>query len=274
MSPQKRNVEVLIERWFLDRIWLIGGTKDSAEIAKKIVNLQIPTIVSVTTISAKNLYPENFSVRIGCLSLKQMEKFCLQENIVAIVDASHPFATGVSQNAIATAKLRKIPYLRYERNPCQFSDNSHNITLDSFETLLNGDYLQGHRVLLTVGCKILPQFKTWHDHATLFTRILPQVNSLQIALDSGFNCDRIIAMRPPINAELETALWQQWQISLVVTKASGTAGGENIKHQVANTLGVPLITIARPKIFYPEQTSCIKKVMAFCRQYNSHKLTK
>lgn len=255
----------------MKKIWLIGGTRDSADLASAIANRQIPSIVTVTTISAKSLYSNNFPVRIGSLSLKQMEQFCLQEDIVAIVDASHPFATEVSQNAIATAKLRKIPYLRYERNLSQLS-NRH-LTLASFETLLNGDYLQGHRVLLTVGCKVLPQFKAWHDRATLFARVLPQVNSLQIALDAGFTSDRLIALRPPISAELERVLWQQWQISLVVTKASGKVGGEEIKHKVANSLGVSLITIARPKIFYPEQTSCINKVVAFCYQYNPNKLT-
>ena len=262
----------------MNKIWLIGGTRDSAEITMAIADRQIPSIVTVTTISAKSLYPDNFPVRIGSLCLKQMEQFCLQENIVAIVDASHPFATGVSHNAIAIAKLRNIPYLRYERNPYQLSVNSEQlsveqVTLDSFETLLNGDYLQGHRVLLTVGCKILPRFKAWHDRATLFARVLPKVNSLQIALDAGFTSDRIIALRPPISAELEIALWQQWRISLVVTKASGKAGGEEIKHQVANSLGISLITIARPKIFYPEQTSCINKIVTFCYQYYSNKLT-
>lgn len=254
------------------KIWLIGGTKDSADLAQAIANAQISSIVTVTTNSAKNLYPSNFPVRIGCFSIEQMEQFCRQEKITAIVDASHPFATEVSQNAIATAKIKNIPYLRYERNLCQLSSNNQYLTLDSFETLLKGDYLQGHRVLLTVGCKILPQFKTWQNRSTLFARVLPQVNSLQIALDSGFTSDRIMAIRLPISAEFETVLWRQWQISLVVTKASGKPGGEEIKRQVAHTLGIPLIAIARPKIFYPQQTYCINKVMAFCRQYNSNKL--
>ena len=255
----------------MNKIWLIGGTKDSAEIAKAIADAQISSIVTVTTTSAKNLYPSKLPVRIGCFSRKQMEQFCLQEQIIAIVDASHPFATEVSQNAIAISQLHNIPYLRYEREDFQLSVN--NLILDSFETLLNGDYLEGHRVLLTVGCKILPQFKCWHDRATLFARVLPKVDSLQIALDSGFMSDRIIAIRPPISSEFETMLWRQWQISLVITKASGKPGGEDVKRQVAKSLGIPLITIARPKICYPQQTSCIKNIMAFCQQHNSHKLT-
>jgi len=237
----------------LKKIWLIGGTKDSADIAKAIAEAQIPSIVTVTTASAKDLYPANFPLGIGCFSTEAMKDFCYQKNIIAIVDASHPFATEVSQNAIATARNQNIPYLRYERHSCQLSKLSNSnqfLTLDSFETLLNGDYLH-----------------------TLFTRVLPKVNSVQIALDSGFTSDRMIAIRPPISAEFETVLWQKWHISLVVTKASGKPGGEDIKHKVAINLGIGLITIARPKIFYPQQTSCIKKIMAFCQQYNPNNLT-
>lgn len=255
----------------LPKIWLIGGTKDSAEIAKAIADIQVPIIVTVTTPSAKNLYLSDCSVIVGCFSGEEMACFCRQEEIIAIIDASHPFATEVSQNAIAIAKLQNIPYLRYERNSCQLLANNQFLTLDSFDALLKGDYLSGQRVLLTVGCKVLPKFKTWHQDAILFTRVLPKVNSLQIALDSGFTSDRIMAIRPPVSAELETVLWRQWNISLVITKASGKPGGEDIKRQVAKGLGVRLITIARPKIFYPEQTSCIKKIMAFCHQYNPNK---
>ncbi|MEO1006296.1 MAG: precorrin-6A/cobalt-precorrin-6A reductase, partial [Cyanobacteria bacterium J06638_38] len=57
----------------------------------------------------------------------------------------------------------------------------------------------------------------------------------------------------------------QWNISLVVTKASGTSGGEDIKHQVAANLGIPLIVVARPLVVYPRQTSAMSEVQAFCR---------
>jgi precorrin-6A/cobalt-precorrin-6A reductase len=65
---------------------------------------------------------------------------------------------------------------------------------------------------------------------------------------------------------LEKALWQQWDISLVVTKASGTAGGEDIKRTVAAQLGIPLIVIDRPVVEYPQQTSDLSVAIEFCRQ--------
>jgi precorrin-6A/cobalt-precorrin-6A reductase len=66
---------------------------------------------------------------------------------------------------------------------------------------------------------------------------------------------------------LEKALWQQWDISLVVTKASGAAGGEAIKRQVAAELGIPLIVIARPVVEYPQQTSDLEAALEFCQTH-------
>ena len=250
---------------------MIGGTQESALIAKAIAEIGLACIVTVATTTATTLYPPNFQVKIGRMNATTMEKFCRQENIAAIVDASHPYATEVSQNAIATAKIQQIPYLRYERPLVQLSGRDDSrvaltsvIELSGFDALLKENYLRGERVLLTIGCQTLHLFKSWQSDSTLFARILPKPKSLTTAIAAGFTTDRIIAIRPPINKNLEKALWQQWQISLVVTKASGKAGGEDIKRETARELGIPLIVIARPKIIYPQQTSCLDEAIAFC----------
>lgn len=252
------------------KIWLVGGTSESATIAEAIaINFKVgsPCVVTVVSCTARSLYPDNFKVICEPMDAASMQHFCQNNSIVAIVDASHPYAVEVSRSAIATAQKLNLPYLRYERSAIAKNDNNSLVTqLDSFD-LLTGKYLQDQRVLLTVGCKILPRFKTWHDRATLFARILPKPKSLDIALKSGFTSDRLICLRPPINPELEAALWRQWNISLVVTKASGVAGGEDTKSQVAAKLNIPLIIISRPKIDYPQQTNSIDKVVAFCWQY-------
>lgn len=251
------------------KVWLIGGTSDSVAIASLLAANDLSYVVSVATQAAQALYTVDTQVAIGCMDRDQMQCFCRQENIRAVVDASHPYAVEVSRSAIAIADQLGIGYLRYERSNYQPADSTltHSliIQLDSFDTLLSGNYLQGHKVLLTVGCKALPQFKSWQDRATLYARILPKLESLTIAKNAGFASDRIIAIRPPLTRLLETALWQQWQISLVVTKASGKAGGEDIKRQVAASLNIPLIVITRPDIDYPQQTSDLKAVLACCQ---------
>ena len=257
------------------RIWLIGGTSDSAEIARVLAESNLPLVISVTTAAATALYADSAVIRVGCLDRWQMKQFCQENSIGAIVDASHPYAVAVSSQAVAVAKELNLPYLRYERQhyqtPTPISNDAQRLDLASFEQLLAGDYLIDKRVLLTVGCKVLPQFRSWQSRAILFARILPKIASLETAIAAGFSSDRIIAIRPPISLATETALWQQWQISLVVTKASGKVGGEDIKQQVATNLGIPLVVIARPPMTYPQQTSQLKDVLSFsCRYLDRH----
>ena len=247
--------------------WIIGGTSESVIVAQAIAQKNFSCMVTVTTADAVKLYPvlPNLRIRVGQLNDFQIHEFIQQEKIIAIVDASHPYAIAISETVIKITQNLQIPYLRYERAELV---PSQNITvLKDFETLLTGNYLTNQRVLLTVGYKILPRFKQWQSQAVLFARILPSMESLKVALESGFTSDRLIGIRPPISMELEKALWQQWNISLVVSKASGKAGGEEIKQRVSQLLGIPLIIIARPKIDYPQQTNNLNEVLRFCYQY-------
>lgn len=254
----------------LKRLWLIGGTQESAQLARVIAQAGLPCIISVATESARNLYPNlaGLQVQVGRLNAESLPKFLQTAAIAAVLDASHPYAVEISQLAIRMAAQLQIPYLRYERPMWQQVENYHaTTTFDSFEQLLAGNELQGERVLLTVGYQPLRLFCPWQSRATLFARILPSLTALEAALAAGFTSDRLLALRPPITAELEKALWQQWQISMVITKASGQPGGETVKRQVAAELGVKLVAIARPLVAYPQQTSDLTTALEFCQQH-------
>lgn len=280
-------------------IWLIGGTQESAVIARDLVQQQISCTVSVTTAAARSLYPQdpNLQIWVGRLDAHSLPQFLSQQQVVAILDASHPFAVEISEQAIAVAAEFHIPYLRYERPELDQvrgeqvreseqegeagGDNSPSIIanlnakslspstlcLESFTALLAGDYLLGQRVLLAIGYRPLALFQPWQDRATLFARILPSMTALQAALAAGFTSDRLVALRPPVSAAVERALWQQWRISMVVTKASGTLGGEDTKRQVAAEMGVQLVAIARPQVVYPQQTNDLQTVIEFCHHW-------
>jgi precorrin-6A/cobalt-precorrin-6A reductase len=239
-------------------------------LAQAIALLELPCSVTVTTAAAETLYPKmpTLGIQVGRLDADQLKQFLHEQQIVAILDASHPYAVEISKMAIEAATAQKIPYLRFERPVVDVQANtSQVISLDSFGTLLAGNYLYKQRVLLTVGYKALSLFRSWQDRSTLFARILPAVTSLEAAIAAGFSSDRVIALRPPVSAELEKVLWRHWDISLVVTKASGVAGGEDIKQSVAAELGIPLIVIARPVVEYPQQTSDFSVALKFCQSH-------
>lgn len=260
------------------RIWLIGGTHESAQLAAAIAYSNLPGTVSVTTVTAQQLYPDwsaeaseglTRKIWVGRLTEAAIADFLQVENIGVILDASHPYAVEISQLAIATATRFNLPYLRFERPMLSVAAEQPSALEEiypDFVALLASDRLAGQRVLLIVGYRPLALFQPWQARATLFARLLPSTTAIEAAIAAGFTPDRLFAMRPPISAELEKALWRQWQISVVVTKLSGTAGGEDVKRQVAAELGVPLIAIARPPMVYPQQTSDLKVALEFCRQ--------
>lgn len=250
----------------MKQVWLIGGTQESASIAEKLVANGFPCVVTVTTESAIALYPDSdlITVKVGALSSQAMQELIDKEGIHKIIDASHPYAVEISESAIAISQQFHLPYLRYERPQVIETEDSHVVTLDRFKTLVNGDYLSQQRVLLTVGYKALPQFQSWHEQATLFARILPSVLSLEKALAAGFTQKQLIALRPPVSYALEKALCEQWDISLIVSKASGKAGGEDTKKAVAKALNIPLILIRRPEVVYPQKTDKLEDVVNFC----------
>ncbi len=271
------------------QIWLIGGTSESAELAIALSTHHIPYIVTVTTEAARKLYPAGTSIRVGKLTPAAIAAFAVQQQIGCILDASHPFACEISRQAIAltqSSQTQSIPYLRYERSaisapvsetaPDSFStaEIAHNkaqqsgliTTVRSIEALLASDHLQHQRVLLTLGCRDLYRFSTLRHTSQLFARILPSVDAIAQAQAAGFAPQELIALRPPVSAALEKALWQQWRISKVVAKASGHPGGETVKRQVARELGIELILLQRPIVHYPQQTHAISFAIQFCRQ--------
>ena len=265
--------------------WLIGGTSDSAQIARRLSAQAISYVVTVTTPSARKLYLENAQVWVGKLSPPLAEDFVRRYRVCCIADASHPFASEISEGAIALSQTHHIPYLRYER-PTISEPATHSsvIWADSINALVDRPLLQHQRILFAIGYRHLPKFARLRQTSQLFARILPSESAIAGTLAAGFSSKEIVALRPPISLALEIALWQQWNISCVVAKASGqllgdAAGfattssaqpaplqsGEQIKRQAANQLGIQLVLIRRPLVAYPQKTDNVEDIVNFCR---------
>lgn len=250
-------------------IWLIGGTSESKQLAIALHQQRIPFVVTVTTESARNLYSElnGAAVRVGKLNASSLSELIQTSGITAILDASHPFAVEISALAIACAQQGNLSYLRFERAAnIRTQTNPWVKHFSAFEDLLQAEYLADRRVLLTVGYQALPLFSSWHGRSTLYARVLPSTVAIEAAIQAGFSPDRIIAIRPPIAAALEKALWQQWQITTAIAKASGIEGGETVKCAIAAELQIPLLIVNRPTLSYPSQTDSMEKAVLFCQK--------
>lgn len=270
----------------MSALWLIGGTQESRQLVQQWVQtlpphalLQPHCIITVTTAAARALYlpVPQLRVQVGQLTAAQIDDFVHHHRIGAILDMSHPFATAISQLAIALAQQRQLPYLRYERPIVSVSQAAWHdqqgrpgmVGVSQLQDVLTPELLERDRTLLTLGYRQLSVWAPWQSRATLFARILPSPVALNAALQAGFTPDRLVALRPPISAALEQALWQQWQITQIVTKASGQPGGQDYKQALAAAMGVRLIQIQRPAIAYPHQTDDLDTALQFALRYGN-----
>lgn len=235
-------------------ILVLGGTSDSLEICDRINKYKnLPYILSVTTSYGEDLarkYAKN--VITGKLAKEDMINFIEQNNINKIIDATHPYAIEVSKNAIQCATELNIDYIRYERKSLIDSINYENkCIVNSIEDACKIAREKGRNIFIGTGSKNLPQIVDFIPDRNLIVRVLPTSDVILSCENLGLNADNIIAMKGPFNQSINEEFYKHYDIDIVVTKESGTAGGFLEKVNACEALKIPVVIIAREKINYP-----------------------
>ena len=183
------------------------------------------------------------------MSKEEMLAFMIKHQIKIVIDATHPYAAVVSQNAISICQQMSITYLRFERAKSEYAIEHENIKrVDSYEeTAL---YLKSKKanILLTTGSKTLEIFTAVLDLEKLYVRVLPTVESVQKCLDLGIKPSNIIAIQGPFSTDFNEALLKEYEIDILVSKDSGTIGGTEEKLLAARRLAIEVVLIKRPNI--------------------------
>ena len=235
-------------------ILVLGGTSDSLEICDRINKYKnLPYILSVTTSYGEDLarkYAKN--VITGKLAKEDMINFIEQNNINKIIDATHPYAIEVSKNAIQCATELNIDYIRYERKSLIDSINYENkCIVNSIEDACKIAREKGRNIFIGTGSKNLPQIVDFIPDRNLIVRVLPTSDVILSCENLGLNADNIIAMKGPFNQSINEEFYKHYDIDIVITKESGTAGGFLEKVNPCEALNIPVVIIAREKINYP-----------------------
>lgn len=234
--------------------WVFSGTSDGNALANRISANGNATVVSTATDYgadvASNSCP-GVVVLSGRRGVETRRRDLAQHHAKIIVDATHPYATQISQQLMALAQELSIPYIRFERPSLLHADEIE--TCDSMQTAAQRAMQQGKRIFLATGSKDLAVFinAKGAQQCSWFTRLTPEIQFIQRAIDLGIPRARICAMQGPFSQALNEALWRDWKIDCVVTKDSGEAGGYRAKAQAAEALGIPMLIVKRPQLDYP-----------------------
>jgi precorrin-6A/cobalt-precorrin-6A reductase len=230
-------------------ILLLSGTSEGPILARALLQAGFAVIATVTREAARtHLFGQlqhAMTVEVGGFSAESLERFLAQGEVGLVLDATHPFAVRITQIAAVVCSRRHLPYIRYQRPDWQ--PPAGTVYATGYAEAAGMLPALGRRILLTIGAKQLKYFVPLHDRLTLFARVLPSPLSIQQALDAGFAQANILALRPPFSLEFNQSILREYKIDVLVTKASGVAGGVVEKVMAAHNLGLTTLMIRRPE---------------------------
>ena len=229
-------------------IWVIGGTSDAHKIVDLLLAAQYKVLVTITTLYGRELAEKEGVVLIQkMLTLNDMSELLKDYQVQCTIDASHPFASEVSANAIQACSLQNVRYLRFERESVEIKNASY---YNSYVQMAKNLQSAKGNILLTIGSKNIKEFKHI-DNERLVARVLPVKDSIAQCEDAGLKAHQIIAMKGRMEKALNKAIMEEYNISHLVTKDSGDAGGINEKVEAALDLGIQVHVLKRPSLNYP-----------------------
>jgi len=245
-------------------ILFLAGTSDARELAIEIQNAGFPVLATVVTESAaKSLQDAGIDTQIGRLTAADMAVLIAEKGFQAVVDASHPFAEEASKNALQGAKEANVPYIRYERESQRFHDDKLTVVSDYAEAAKLAAKKRGV-IMLTTGSKTLEIFAKeliGLENTRLIARMLPRIDNMEKCAELGVEQKNIVAIQGPFSKELNKALYNQYGVTLMITKESGKVGSVDEKLEAALECGIETIMIARPNVQYQNVYSNFKDVL-------------
>lgn len=237
-------------------VFLMGGTKESIEIIKFIKNNFNSYILTTTTTEyGSKLAIDGGSDATIAKPLPKDEIINIlngKTNFDIFIDATHPFASHVTNTAIEVSKICKIPYIRFERPTSNFEniDDSRVIQVNSFDDagkLIAKKYNQSN-VLHFAGANTMETILKYVSPEYFYPRILEVKSSLEKCEKLGIKKDHIIPMKGTSTIEENEKLIEKTDASIIITKESGDIGGVIPKIKAANSKNIDVVLITRPVI--------------------------
>ena len=230
------------------KLCVFAGTTEGRELVELLAGQPVTVAACVATEYGEALLEdrEGLSVHAGRLTEAEMEAFFQQERFDLVVDATHPYASEVTENIARACGAAGTEYLRLLRRSDKIPEDAVYVP-DIAEAVAHLRQTQGN-ILLTTGSKELAKYTSLPDfQERVYARVLPMEASLQACREAGLAPDHIIAMQGPFSREMNTATLRAVNANYMVTKDTGKAGGFSQKASAAREVGAVLVVVGRPE---------------------------
>ncbi len=220
-------------------ILVLGGTSEARELAALLHAEGIRFVSSLAGRVSEPRLPVG-AVQIGGFGgVSGLRSYLAEQRVDAVIDATHPFAEGMTRNAVAACTADGIPLLRLERpgwSAMPGADAWHWVA-DHDEAAVTAAGL-GEHPFLTIGRQALDRFTGPLRDRRAVARV---VDAPSVEVPAGWT---VILSRGPYPIESERELFEAHGIDVLVTKDSGGTYTW-AKMQVAAERGIPIVIVRR-----------------------------
>lgn len=221
------------------KILILGGTQEASELAKKaasLTNIQVKLSLAGRTsqaVASNNLRVGGFGGVAGLI------KYLKSEKIDLLIDATHPFAAKISQNAAIAAENLQLPFLMLIRPKWESVVGDKWIEVENIPAAVEILPSLAERVFLTIGRQEVTAFSQVENIWFLMRTI--EKPSSDIVLPKGL----LLLERGPFDKDSEKQLLKKHNIDTIVSKNSG-GNATYAKIIAAQELGIKVVMVKRP----------------------------
>jgi precorrin-6A/cobalt-precorrin-6A reductase len=222
------------------KVLILGGTTEARQLAERLARragLEVTLSLAGRTASP---VAHPVPIRVGGFGgAEGLADYLAAACVDALIDATHPYAHIISENAAAAARKAAVPFVALRRPPWRAVPGDRWIDVGDARAAVETIGPEGRNVFVTIGRNELAPFANAPQHRYLIRSVDPVEPPLPLPHVT------YITARGPFGEADDRALMTQHKIDVVISKNSGGSAAYG-KIAAARALGIEVIMQRRP----------------------------
>jgi precorrin-6A/cobalt-precorrin-6A reductase len=237
------------------KVLLLGGTSEAAQLAERLSTM--PGASATLSLAGRTAHPRASAlpVRVGGFGgAAGLADYLKRENIGLVIDATHPFAANISNNAVAACETTGVPLIALDRPAWQKTARDDWQEFDTVEAVIAALPTAPQRIFSGLGRSSVAALCGAPQHHYVIRVVDAITPPPELAHAT------IVTARGPFRTEDDVALFQKHAIQCVLAK---NAGGDAAyaKIAAARQLGLKVYMIRRPTVSVRPTVATVEEVM-------------
>jgi precorrin-6A/cobalt-precorrin-6A reductase len=241
----------------MTRVLILGGTSEARLLAAKLA--ERPALEVTLSLAGRTAAPLRQPVPVrsgGFGGATGLAAYLKRERVDILIDATHPYAGGISANATTAARMSAGRFVALRRPPWVAGDGDRWAEVENLGAAVQALGPAPRRVFAPLGRNELAPLAQAPQHFYLIRSVDPVEPRLPLRHAV------YLTGRGPFAEADEIALMRAHQIELVIAKNSGGDATYG-KIAAARTLGVAVILVRRPLLPDVPRVESVDEVVDF-----------